>query len=52
MIKIDDVEISYLFIYLSIHLSVAYVRRIKTNSIGGEYWFSDPILETEWAEGE
>ena len=29
---------------------VAYLQRIETTSMWGEYWLSDPTLETEWAE--
>ena len=32
------------------HADVAYLRRIETSPMCGEYWFSDPILETGWAE--
>ena len=29
---------------------VAYLRPIETNLMWGEYWLSDPTLETEWTE--
>ena len=31
-------------------VDVAYLLPIETNPMCGEYWFSDPTLETEWAE--
>ena len=29
---------------------VAYLWRIETNPMCGDYWFSDPALEMEWAK--